>query len=155
MLFTSFPLCAHVLAHTHAHKYKFVYSHVVLCTKTDSKHNRGDVHAHPNLLGLFFFYLCREVHNDNYSLGQHSWINQISHSHTHTHPEVPGGAVVCADWCAVLEQPSVRKWSVQLLFYIKTSWGSSEQHWEMCRANKNSSKTDKESERLRTYWGCN
>lgn len=57
-----------------------------------------------------------------------------SNTHTRTQTrtftfnlEVPGAALVYADWCKVLEQPGAWKWFILLLFSIKTSWEQSRQ----------------------------
>lgn len=139
--------CAH--AHTHTHAGKFMYSHVVLYTKT---HSDQWGYTCSSKLAWAVSYLCREVHNDNYSLGLYPWINQIRH--THKFQKCQGLL-----WCILTEaqclrSPVLGKWSVQPLFSIKTSWEPSKQDWEMCRANKNSSQTNKESERRHTLLGC-
>lgn len=111
-------VCAHI--HTLAHKRQI---HVCTCCSlqinTFSAHQQG--YTCSSKLAWAVSCHCREVHNDNYSLGLHPWINQIRHIHN---PEVPGAAVVYADWCAVLEQLSAElsavKWPFLLLFSIIT-----------------------------------
>lgn len=100
--------------------------HMLFSAHKHSMHISEDTHAHPNLLGQF------PATAEKYIMIITVWvyIPELTRSDTHTHTqnlEVPGAAVVCVDWCTVLEQPGAGKWFVQLLFSIKTSWEQSQQ----------------------------
>lgn len=83
MLFTSLlQWCAHMHARTQTHTHRQI--HVCTCcslhTNTFNVHQWGYIYS--SKLAWAVSCHCREVHNDNYSLGLYPWINQIRHTHT-------------------------------------------------------------------------
>lgn len=86
-LLTSMHWWEHVHVCTQTHTRTKSCMHMLLfflsvhkCSMNISEHT----HAHPKLAWAVSCH-CREVHNDNYSLGLHPWIKQISHTHTPAH----------------------------------------------------------------------
>lgn len=102
MLLTSMRRCEHVRACTQTHARAKSCMHMLLFFFLVHKRSMNiSEHRLQTLIQKLAWAVscrCREVHNDNYSLGLHPWIKQIRHTHTPAHTISKCQGLL---WCAL------------------------------------------------------